>query len=115
ARVKALLRRESRAVDGDESSVVRVRDVVIDSVRHEVTVRGHSVQLTLTEFRLLRALAAKPGRVYTRAELIDKAIGEDVVVIDRTVDVHVRALRKKLGAAADDILTVRGIGYKFRE
>jgi two-component system, OmpR family, alkaline phosphatase synthesis response regulator PhoP len=115
ARVKALLRRESRAVESDESSLVRVRNLTIDSVRHEVTVRGEPVQLTLTEFRLLRALAAKPGRVYTRAELIDKAMGQDVVVIDRNVDVHVRALRKKLGAAADDILTVRGIGYKFRE
>jgi DNA-binding response OmpR family regulator len=84
-------------------------------VRHEVTVRGKPVSLTLTEFKLLRVLASRPGRVFRRGELIDRVIGEDVVVIDRNIDVHIRALRKKLGPLASEILTIRGIGYKFRE
>lgn len=115
ARVKALLRRDSRAGDAGEEGVVRAGDVVIDAVRHEVKLSGRPITLTLTEFKLLRVLASKPGRVYTRSELIDRVIGADVIVIDRNIDVHIRALRKKLGKSADDILTVRGIGYKFRE
>lgn len=115
ARVKALLRRDTRSAEPEEAGVVRVRDLQIDSVRHEVSVRGKPVELTLSEFKLLRVLASKPGRVFTRTELLDRVIGEDVVVIDRNIDVHIRALRKKLGTVAADILTVRGLGYKFRE
>jgi two-component system alkaline phosphatase synthesis response regulator PhoP len=114
ARIKALLRREQRTGDADEG-VLRVRDLVIDSVRHEVTARGQPVSLTLTEFKLLRVLALKPGRVFTRSELLDRVVGDEVIVLDRNIDVHIRALRKKLGRTADEIVTIRGIGYKYRE
>jgi two-component system phosphate regulon response regulator PhoB len=71
--------------------------------------------LTPTEFRLLETLLRQAGRAFTRHELMDAAIGEDAVVLERTIDVHVKSLRKKLGAASDLIETVRGVGYRFRE
>ena len=68
-----------------------------------------------SEFRLLDTLIRQPGRVFDRAELIDAALGEDPMVLERTIDVHIRALRKKLGENADLIETVRGVGYRFKE
>ena len=73
------------------------------------------IELTPSEFRLLDTLIRQPGRAFDRTELIDAALGADTLVLERTVDVHVRALRKKLSRAADLIETVRGVGYRFRE
>lgn len=113
ARVKALLRRKESAAAPPE--VLRAGDIVVDSGRRLVTAGREEVALTTTEFNLLRALAQRPGRVLTREELITLARGEDVAVVDRTVDVHVAALRRKLGPRGERIETVRGVGYRLRE
>ncbi len=113
ARVKAVLRRAG----GQQELPVIVRRgaLEIDTARHEVSCAGDKVELTATEFRLLHLLAARPGRVFSRGELIDGALGRDVAVLDRTIDVHVVALRKKLGKCGGWIETIRGFGYRFRE
>ena len=114
ARVRAVLRR-SAAQQADAGERL-VRDgLVIDTLKHEVTVDGESVTLTPTEFRLLLCLAAHPGRVFARDYLVSRVIGEGVSVVDRTIDVHVQSIRKKLGAQRELVQTVRGVGYKFRE
>jgi phosphate regulon transcriptional regulator PhoB len=111
ARVKAVLRRlQSSPEDG--GSAVSVGDLQLDPGRHEVTVRGKAVMLTATEFRLLHTMMKRPGQVFSRDRLIDGAIGEDAHVVDRTIDVHVTSLRKKLGRCGVLIETVRGVGYK---
>jgi two-component system phosphate regulon response regulator PhoB len=111
-RVKALLRRaETRNESGD---VIEVFNIRIDRVRHQATVDGQAVELTPTEFRLLECLLRQPGRAFTRHQLMDAAIGEGSIVLERTIDVHVKTLRKKLGLG-ELIETVRGVGYRFRE
>jgi DNA-binding response OmpR family regulator len=115
ARVKTILRRSRSRPDGEKRDRV-VRDgVVIDPQRHDVKVDGESVTLTATEFRLLHFLAAHPGRVFTRDQLLTRVIGEDAIVVDRNIDVHVRAIRKKLGRRRDLVETVRGVGYRFKD
>ncbi len=112
ARVAAVLRRTgSSSETGDKFITGGV--LKIDPQRHEVTVADESITLTRTEFRLLLALAAARGRVLTRNQLIDQTIGLDAVVTDRTIDVHLTALRRKLGEARNYIKTVRGIGYRM--
>ncbi len=113
ARIAALLRRSQ--VGAPQSPVLTLGPVVLDADRHEATVHGASISLTATEFRLLRALMAAQGRVLSRNQLIDKALGEGVVVTDRTIDVHVTALRKKMGEGGQWVCTVRGVGYTFRD
>ncbi|MFO0982748.1 MAG: response regulator [Planctomycetota bacterium] len=115
ARIRAILRRGPIRREPDLPEKITLGPLSIDAARHEVTARGKPVVLTLAEFRLLRALAANPGRVFTRDQLLDKLTGGDVIVTDRTVDVHVSALRKKLKADGDLIVTVRGVGYKCRD
>jgi two-component system phosphate regulon response regulator PhoB len=116
AKVKALLRRvEGQADPGD---VVEHMGVKIDRVRHRVTVHTKKVDLTPTEFRLLECLVRQPGRAFSRHQLMDAAIGEGQIVLERTIDVHVKTLRKKLtaaGGSSELIETVRGVGYRFRE
>jgi phosphate regulon transcriptional regulator PhoB len=112
ARVKAVLRRSSPAAE--QRQEIRVGDLNIDLGGHEVNFKGQRVALTATEFRILEFLAARPGRVFSRDEIIDAALGNETAVFDRTVDVHITAIRRKLGAGADYIETVRGFGYKFR-
>jgi len=112
ARVKAVLRRT--ASQHETRQEIRHGDLVIDLSGHEVSYRGQRVALTATEFRILEFLAARPGRVFSRDEIIDAALGNETAVFDRTVDVHITAIRRKLGAGADQIETVRGFGYKFR-
>ncbi len=113
ARVKALLRRSHPAAPAAE--VVTVGPVVIDSGRRTVVAAGRSLSLTATEFNLLRALARRPGRVYSRENLLTEVRADDSPVTDRTVDVHVAALRRKLGREGELIETVRGVGYRIRE
>jgi two-component system phosphate regulon response regulator PhoB len=114
ARVDALLRR-SKAPRSSIGGIVTAGPIRIDQHRHRVEVAGVPVAeaLTLTEFRLLVALVAARGRVLTRNQLIDQAIGLDAVVTDRTIDVHVTALRRKLGDAKRCVRTVRGVGYRL--
>ena len=118
ARVASLLRRAEAAAaapDGAGAAVLRAGPLTIDPDKHGVTVDGEAVKLTLTEFKLLRALVAARGRVLTRDQLMDKAMGVDVAVTDRAIDVHVTAIRKKLGDASWLVRTVRGVGYSLQE
>jgi two-component system phosphate regulon response regulator PhoB len=115
-RVKALLRRVQGAADPGD--VIEHAGVRIDRVRHKATVGGEAVELTPTEFKLLLCLLRQPGRAFSRHQLMDAAIGEGSIVLERTIDVHVKTLRQKLakaGGEAELIETVRGVGYRFRE
>ncbi len=112
ARIDALLRRAA-SPQPSEKAVVRAGPLLIDQQRYLVELDGEPLTLTLTEFRLLAALAAAHGRVLTRNQLMDQAIGLDVVVTDRNIDVHITMLRRKLGKARQFIQTVRGVGYRF--
>jgi two-component system phosphate regulon response regulator PhoB len=112
-RVRALIRRRDR--QGVSSEVISSNGIVIDRMKHNVTLNSQPMDLTPSEFRLLETLMRQPGRAFDRSELIDSALGADTLVLERTIDVHVRALRKKLGEAADLIQTVRGVGYRFRD
>ena len=114
-RIKKELRRRQLADDPNPASVHESQGVVIDRHRHRALYRNEELPLTPTEFRLLETLLRQAGRAFTRHELMDSAIGEDAVVLERTIDVHVKSLRKKLGDAADLIETVRGVGYRFHE
>jgi DNA-binding response OmpR family regulator len=111
ARINALLRRFPTA--GSPQKVVRAGPIEIDTDRVLVTVEGEPVSLTRTEFGVLYALATAQGRVLTRNQLIDEAIGSDAMVTDRTIDVHVTSLRAKLGSARELVETVRGVGYRL--
>jgi len=111
-RIKALLRRPAR--DEEVGDVIELGDVRIDRVRHETLLAGQPLALTPTEFRLLWTLARQPGRTFTRNELLDCCRGEDANSMERTIDVHIRALRKKLDRHSDGVETVRGVGYRFR-
>jgi two-component system phosphate regulon response regulator PhoB len=113
ARVKAILRRTTTQAEPEQ--VIRHGDLSIDVVRHEVKFNDKPVSLTATEFRILQFLASKPGRVLSRDDIIDAALGRDANVFDRTIDVHITAIRRKLGKGADQIETIRGFGYKFRD
>lgn len=114
ARIRAVLRRGARET-GREDAPLRIRDLVIHPGRHEVLLKGKPIPLTFTEFGLLHVLARRPGWVFTRQQIVDAVRGEDYPVTDRAVDVQVVGLRRKLGAAADYIETVRGVGYRFKE
>jgi len=112
-RLKALLRRREPTVQDSEQ--YSKMGVVVDRRRFVASVDGEILKLTKSEFKLLETLIRQPGRAFTRAELVDSALGEDTLVLDRTIDVHIRALRKKMNQAGDYIETVRGIGYRFKE
>ncbi|MBI3468208.1 MAG: response regulator [Planctomycetes bacterium] len=110
-RIKALKRR--RGVSPDERDVVAIHGITIDRRAHRVLAGDEPLDLTLSEFRQLEALTRKPGRAFCRNELISAALGDDAMVLERTIDVHIRSLRQKLGPYADRIETVRGVGYRF--
>ena len=115
-RLRALRRRaDVPPGEAEPEDSVTAQGITVDRVRHRVTFAGATVPLTRSEFNLLDTLIARPGRVFQRSELIDSALGTDTMVLERTIDVHIRALRRKLGAAADVIETVRGVGYRFRD
>lgn len=117
ARVRTTLRRSGgrEAEPGDEADVVELGDFRLDAGRHEVRVSGVAVDLSATEFAILERLARSPGRVFTRSQIIDRIRGRDYPVTDRSVDVQVLSIRKKLGDRADLVETVRGVGYRFRD
>lgn len=112
-RLRALLRRQEEQVS--DQDVISCCAITIDRRRHKALAGDELLDLTHSEFRLLAALVRQPGRAFYRSELIDAALGENTLVLERTIDVHVRALRKKLGDHNDVIETVRGVGYRFRE
>ncbi len=114
ARARTVLRRRRTAPPG-EDALLKIHNLVIDPGRHEVLLQGQAVDLTASEFRLLHLLARRPGWVLTRTKIVEGLHGNDYPVTDRAVDVKIVALRKKLGAAADYIETVRGVGYRFKE
>jgi DNA-binding response OmpR family regulator len=117
ARVRAVLRRVGQEVP-EGPAEMHFADLVIDRRSHEVRVRDEVVNLTPTEFRLLEVLAEEPGRAFTRLELLDRVFGYDFVGFERTVDVHVKNLRKKIEPDPKQptyVQTVYGVGYKFSE
>ena len=114
ARVKAVLRRDKSEIAA-ETDTITVQGIAIDPGKHSVSVDGKHVDLTLTEYRMLHCLIRKPGWVFTRYQLVENCRGEDSEVTDRSVDVHIVSLRRKLGQAGQFIETVRGVGYRFKE
>ena len=114
ARVRAVLRRKVKE-PSEDTSAFQIHNFLIHPGRHEVLVNGKPVQLTFTEFGILNYLARRPGWVFTRFQIVDAVRGEDYPVTDRSVDVQIVGLRRKLGPAGKYIETVRGVGYRFKE
>ena len=112
-RVRALQRRQEASPD--DRDVIVSQGVMVDRTSHRARAGEEDLSLTKSEFALLDTLIRNQGRVYSRAELIDSALGGDAIVLERTIDVHIRAVRKKLGLYANLIETVRGVGYRFRD
>ena len=110
-----MVRRGSGRTKVSSPSRVEAGPIVIDSERHEATLRKIPVSLTVAEFRLLRALVENPGRVFTRDQLLSVIAGGESVIIDRNIDVHIRSIRKKLSKDGELITAIRGVGYKFEE
>jgi len=114
ARIRAVLRR--KAIEpADHHAPLKVHCLLVDPRRHEVKVNDRPVELTATEFRVLYLLARRPGWVFTRRQIADAVHGESEVVTDRSVDVQIVGLRKKLGEAAALVETVRGVGYRLKD
>ena len=114
ARVRAVLRR-NRDTEAQMPSILRIHDLEIHQGRRSVFINGSPVELTFTEFQVLSFLAARPGWVFTRTQIVDAVRGDSYPVTDRSVDVQIVGLRKKLGPYGKYIETVRGVGYRFRE
>ena len=114
ARIKAVLRRQSTQPK-DPDQILNIGNLTIDSGRRTVSAAGNNVDLTFSEFQILRYLAARPGWVFTRSQIVDAVRGDNYPVTDRSVDVQIAGLRKKLGLHGDYIETVRGVGYRFKE
>jgi DNA-binding response OmpR family regulator len=113
ARVKAVLRRKGKP---EEPKRILIGDVLsLDAERYEVELAGKKIELTSTEFRILHLLASKKGRVFSREQILQHLWGDDKMVLDRTVDVHIKHLREKLGSAAAFVRNIRGVGYKLEE
>jgi two-component system, OmpR family, alkaline phosphatase synthesis response regulator PhoP len=117
AKISAILRRSEvvAAHNPDDQQIIRFKGLVMNPNDFSVTLLDEQLKLTAVEYKILYFLARKPGRVYTRERIIEQVRGDDVIITGRTVDVHVLSLRRKLGASADLIETVRGIGYKVQE
>ena len=114
-RIHALQRRRTEEPSEPQVERLSCMGIAIDLKRHRVFVNDQELELTRSEFKLLKTLIAEPGKAFERSELIESALGEDTLVLERTIDVHVRAIRKKLGTLAELVETVRGVGYRFKE
>lgn len=114
ARLKACLRRK-RQEEADETGILKVGDFTINPSRHEVFVKGKPASLTATEFRILYFLARRTGWVFSRDQIIKAVKGDDYPVTERSVDVQIAGLRKKLGSSGNSVETVRGVGYRLKE
>jgi len=113
ARIRRILQ---RSITRDlEKSPVKIHDLTIDPARRQVKIKDESIDLTFTEFNILYALARRPGLVFTRYQIVDMLHGDEYLVTDRSVDVQIVGLRKKLGSGNKYIETVRGVGYRFKE
>lgn len=116
ARVRAVLRRsQTKSIEAISKDVITHGLLTIEPGKHKVTLKEEEIIFTASEFKMLSTLALNPGRVFTREQLINQSLGENVVVVDRNIDVHIRAIRKKLGEDNNFIETIRGIGYRFKE
>jgi two-component system alkaline phosphatase synthesis response regulator PhoP len=116
ARVKSNLRRaEILPSSRDERTVLEVGPLKVDRIKYNVVLNGEELAFPRKEFELLFYLAANPGRVHKRDEILKEVWGSDVYVVDRTIDVHIRKIREKLGDFADCIETLKGVGYRFKE
>ncbi|MFH1878609.1 MAG: response regulator transcription factor [Candidatus Omnitrophota bacterium] len=113
ARIKAVLRRQG--LDPDEKKMSVGKTVEMDFLRYEVTVEGEKIDLTPAEFKLLECLSSRKGQVFSRNRLLDYLWGDEKMVVERTIDLHIKHLRDKLGKAGDMIKMVRGMGYKLEE
>jgi two-component system phosphate regulon response regulator PhoB len=113
ARVRTVLRRKTKTSDNIQT--VKIHELVIDPTRHEVLVAGKTITVSFTEFAILHCLAKRPGVVFSRYQIVDAIRGGDYPVTDRSIDVQVVSLRKKLGTAAKYLETIRGVGYKFKD
>ena len=111
SKIKALLRRLNEATPMDDSELIKVGDLTIDREAYKIVYKGNELVLPRKEFELLSLLASKPGKVFKRDEILDKVWGNEVVVGGRTIDVHIRKLREKIGD--DSFKTIKGVGYKF--
>ena len=114
ARIKAVLRRQSQQAQ-DPDRILNIGNLLIDPRRRSVSADDKYIDLTYSEFQILLFLAARPGWVFTRSQIVDAVRGENYPVTDRSVDVQIAGLRKKLGQYSDYIETVRGVGYRFKE
>ncbi|OGR53612.1 MAG: DNA-binding response regulator [Desulfobacula sp. RIFOXYB2_FULL_45_6] len=115
ARIRAILRRRRKESETESEKIKQEGDLIIDRTRHLVTLEGNALDLTLSEFELLSFLANKKGWVFTRGQIVDAIRGENYAVTERSIDVVIVGLRKKLKHYAEVIETVRGVGYRFRE
>ena len=115
ARIRAVLRRFPGAAGADEPRIIEIDGLVLDTESYRVTARGETIEISPTEFKLLYFFCTHPERVYSRAQLLDHVWGQNVYVEERTVDVHIRRLRRALEASGFDryIQTVRSVGYRF--
>lgn len=116
ARVRAMLRRQQRLTEHSGATVLQVGQLRLDVARHDVTINGLLLDLTRTEFSLLQTLMQNPGYVFTRSELIEKALGHSYESIERSLDTHIKNLRRKVGDDPKDpayIQTVYGVGYRL--
>ena len=115
ARVKAVLRRGLLQEIDPDVEKIEYGNLVIDAGKHKVMINSEEVKLTATEFRILHYLASNRGRVFSREQLLNKALGDTSIVVDRNIDVHIRGIRKKMAVQPPVIETIRGVGYRFKE
>lgn len=114
ARIKTALRKKKESPI-EKNSVIKIQDIEINPDYHEVTVNNTPIDLTHMEFKILHLLASHPGRVFTRNQIIEEIRGDDHIIIDRTIDVMMVSIRKKLGNYDHNIETVWGVGYRFKD
>jgi len=114
ARIKAVLRRGEK-IKFDPANTIAIHELVINPTHHQILLNGKEIELTTTEFEILRFLTQRPGWVFTRNQIINAVRGDDYAITDRSVDVQIVGLRKKLMSAGKYIETVRGVGYRFKE
>ena len=115
ARVKAVLRRGVLVESAPTEEKIELGELSIDTGKYKVAIGERDVKLTASEFRLLHYLASHPGRVFSREQLLNRALGDDVVIVDRNIDVHIRGIRKKLDVDPPLIETIRGVGYRMAD
>lgn len=112
ARIKAVLRRRGIEEDSDKKKIV-IKNIIIDPEKYEVLIENKKIELTLTEFKILYLLASKKGYTFTREQILEYLWGSEKAVIDRTIDVHIKHLREKMGKNSSIIKNIRGVGYKI--